>query len=237
MLQTMIDKGVTGESVSALEKLIELHERMEIRQGEKDFAAAFVQLQSEMVNVKAEKIVPDKQGNKKFAFAPYEDIMKAVAPLLTKHGFTVTFTMRFSEGRIIAVCTLMHTGGHSRTNEFCVRIGSGPPGCNESQADGAASTYAKRFALCNCLNISISHVDADDAKVEGTFISAKEAANLRDWAEAVGADTEKFLIFAGVGPDGKFEQIRTARLTMLHEFLQKKERANATPKGTTGGLL
>lgn len=219
MLQAMVDKGVTQENMGALEKMVDLYERMQNREAERDYARAFAALQAEIPRIKATKVVPDKFGNKKFKFAPYEEIMDEVAPLLLKHGFTITFSMDFREGRIIQTCTLQHVTGHKHSNQFAVRIGNGPPGASESQADGAASTYAKRFALCSALNITID-VDSD-AKNEGAPITADQALHLRELVKETKSDENKFLRFAGAAT---YEEIGSTRYDALAAELHKRQR-------------
>jgi hypothetical protein len=222
MLQAVLDKGVTSETVGAVERLVDLYERMAAKDSERQFASAFVALQSEMPRIIADRQVPDKQGNVKFVFAAFEDIMKQVLPLLFKHGFTLTFSMDIKEDRVVQSCTLTHTGGHSRTNQFMAKIGSGPPGASGAQADGAASTYAKRFALCNALNIIVERdTDGrDDARNEGEPISFEEAAYLKEMVKETGSDEAAFLRYAGAP---KYEEIGSAKYDMLVNSLLKKQ--------------
>jgi hypothetical protein len=220
MMQDFIARGVTADNVAAFERLVALKERLDDKQAEREFALAFISLQKEMPEVHATKSVPDKQGNVKFRFAPYEEIMSAVKPMLEKHGFTVTFSMDFKEGRVIQTCTLMHVGGHSRSNQFMARIGSGPPGASECQADGAASTYAKRFALCNALNITVeSDTDGQDARNEGAPITFDQVAYLKELVRDTKSDEAAFLRFAGAS---KYEEIGSARYDSLVAALHKK---------------
>lgn len=221
MLQGVIDKGISSENVGALEKLVDLYERMELRNAEKAFAAAFVALQSEMPTVNMSKAVPDKMGNLKYRYAPYEEIMATVRPYLLKHGFTVTFSMSFGEGRVTQECTLQHVGGHSRKNQFMCRIGNGPPGSSEAQGDGAASTYAKRFALCNALNI-VCEIDPDgkeDAKNLGAPIAADKVLYLRELLRESKSDETAFLKFAQVA---RLEDIGTNDYDRLVAAVQRK---------------
>lgn len=229
MLQGVIEKGVTAENVTALEQLVGLYERMQKRNAEQEFASAFVKLQSEMPAVQATRPVPNNDGTTRYSYAPYEDIMEQIQPMLTKHGFTVTFDTKFLEGgRIASVCTLMHTGGHSRSNEFAARVGHGPPKASEAQADGSAQTYSKRFALCNALNIVVRGMD-DDARSEGGFITAEQAADLERRVKETKADRVKFLKHAGAET---FTEIRESRLADLDETLKKREReAKKQPDG------
>jgi len=211
------------EAVGVIERLTALFERQQAREAEREFAQAFSQLQAEMPRVFATKIVPDRNGGVRFKFAPYEEIMEAVRPMLLKHGFTVTFSMDYKDGRIIQTCTLQHTGGHSRSNNFAVRIGSGPPGSSEAQADGAASTYAKRFALCAALNITVEQ-DTDaakkDASMEGACIADDKVQYLRELVKETKSDEARFLQFAQAS---KYEEIREAHYERLVASLHRKQ--------------
>lgn len=218
MLQAVIEKGVTGDNVMALEKIVGLYERMQDKESEKAFAKAFVALQSEMPKVKAKNAVPNNDGTVRYRYADYEEIMQQVRPMIEKHGFTLTFSTEFSDGRIVKICTLQHVGGHSKSNKFAVRIGSGPPKASESQADGAASTYAKRGALCDALNIVVEH--DDDARAEGGAVTKEQAEELAHRVALTNSNREAFLKFAGAI---SFFTIPSAKYPILDEFLRKKE--------------
>lgn len=219
MLQTFIEKGVTAENVAALGQLCALQERMQDKQAEREFAAAFVKLQSEMPKVTAMKPVLNNNGTLRYTFAPYEDIMRQVQPSLVSNGFTVTFDNKIDGDRVTVVCTLMHTSGHSRSNSFTARIGKGPPGSSESQADGSANTYAKRFALCNALNIVIEKDDDARAVSSGPLLPAT-VKELRDRLTAVNGDEKKFLAMAGAA---HWEAIPAEKYGELDAGLFKKE--------------
>lgn len=222
MLQAVIEKGVTQENVAAVGEIVKLYERMEDKKAERAFAEAFVALQGEMPAVKAVQPVPNRDGTLRYKFAPYEEIMDQVAPMLKKHGFTVTFSTDFAEGRLIKTCTLQHVGGHSKENKFAVRIGSGPPGATETQADGAASTYAKRFALCDALNIVL---DKDvDARAEGAAITPEQADELERRVALTNSNREAFLKFAGAK---SYKEIPESKYAILDSFLAKKEKRDA----------
>lgn len=218
ILAAVVERGVTTENVSAVKEVVALYERMEAKKAEREFAASFVALQAEMGNVRAVKAVPNNDGGVRYTFAPFEEIMATVKPLLEKHGFTVTFSTDYAEGRIIKECTLQHIGGHSRSNKFAARVGKGPPGASDTQADGAASTYAKRFALCDALVIVI---DKDsDARLEGGSITPEQAEELMHRVQMTNSDRARFLAFAGAKC---FEEIPSAKYDTLDAFLRRKE--------------
>lgn len=224
ILRAAVQRGVTTENVAVIERLTDLYERLQAKDAEKRFAAAFVALQADMPNIQATKAVPNRDNTVRYRFAPYEEIMAQVKPLLQKHGFTVTFSTDFDDKRVIQSCTLQHIDGHSRTNKFAARIGNGPPGSSEAQGDGAASTYAKRFALCNALNITVE-TDTDgrgtDARAEGEAISEDKVQYLREQVRETHSDEAKFLQFAGVKT---YEEITDAIYPILVKSLANKSR-------------
>ncbi len=219
LMAMALSNGLTPESVGVMERLCKLKAEQDALNAKRDFAAAFVDLQSAMPMIKAEKAVPNKDGSVRYHYAPYEDIMKQVAPLLRAHGFTLSFSTKVEAPRVTAICTLMHRGGHERTNEYAVRIGSGPPGSSDTQADGAAYTYAQRGALCDALGITVGGRD-NDARDIGASVTPDQAEDLRQRVAATKTVEHTFLKFAGAT---SFEQIPANRYHELDFLLRKKE--------------
>lgn len=219
MLQSFIEHGITAENVSAFEKLCDVRAKMKKEEQQEEFARAFAAMQAETGSVMATRNVTNKDGSLRYKFAPYEEIMRTVQPMLKRHGFAVTFDTKINEGRITSICTLMHTSGHTRSNEFAVRIGQGPPGSTDTQADGAAKTYAKRGALCDALNIVVE-ID-DDARLRGKPIDDMAADFLRQRVKELNVDEAKFLRFAAAAT---FEEIALDRLEELHATLDRREK-------------
>ncbi len=216
------------KNVEALEKLADLYLKLGAADAEKQFAAAFVAMQAEMPTIRAVKPVmnkPEKGGGVRYVFAPFEDIMEQVTPLLKRHEFTVSFSSEFREGRVIQTCTLQHVGGHKRSNSFGARVGQGPPGASDAQGDGAASTYAKRFALCDALNIVIEKDNdgqSPDARVEGAPITRDKIQYLKEQCAEVGSTEAGMLALAGVS---KFEDISDAVYPVLIRAIEARRRA------------
>ncbi len=219
MLQKVIDKGITKDNVTALESLVGLYDRMQAKNAEREFSAALVELQGETISVQATKSVDVRDGVPRYKFAPYEEIMSVVQPMLTRHGFSVTFDTKIEGDRLNSICTLTHKSGHSRSNQFAVRY-SKPPGSSDPQGDMSTKNYAKRGAFCDCLNISISH--DDDARMIGQPIGKALADDLEARVKAVGSDVETFLKYAGAS---KFEDISDEKWETLDTMLKRKEAA------------
>ncbi len=219
LIAQMVNAGAMSEqSVAVVEKLVSLQQRMEDRQAEKDFAYNFVRLQGELSTFVATKPVPDKHGNIKFYTLPFHEIMEVVRPILLRLGFSASFsTADLRDGRMRQVVTLQHESGHHRDFQVFVRVGSGPPGATESQADSGSNTTAKRLALCNALGITIDN--SNDARAEGNAITAEQAATLRKMVADSRADEQAFLRFAGAK---SYEEIGERRYAEVHAALEKK---------------
>lgn len=186
---------------------------------ERKFNAAFVALQSELPTIVATTVITNRGKYEKF-----EDIMRVVGPLLTKNGFTVSFSQDFKENRIVETCTLSHAAGHSRPNSFAVRAGKAD---SDTQADCKASTTAKRNALCNALNIVIRQdmlLNEDhDASIEGdpnAFLTEKQALEIESRAQLVHANLPALLKFAGAA---SFSTIPANKYAELDQMLHRKE--------------
>lgn len=221
LMQSMIDKGVTEQNVAAFKELVILSEHMEDRNAKREFASAFHAMQKGIPSIKAMRAVPDKSGGVKYKYAPYSDIMDQVQPMLASHGFSIRFSSRNDGKCLTMVCTLTHVGGHSESNEFTNRIGAGPYGATETQADGAAGTAAQRNALCDMLNIVIRH---DDPRAQGdpTPVTKEQADELERRAKETNSNIPAFLKFAGAK---SFSEIPAVKYDSLDQMLRRKEKS------------
>lgn len=219
MLKAVVEKGLTADNAAALEKITELYMKVEAENARKSFSKAFIEMQSELPAIAPTKIVPNKDGSTRFKYAPYDELMKMVGPILRKHGFAPSFSTKFQEGRVTSVCKLLHVSGHSETNEYSVRIGSGPPGATESQADGAANQYAQRGALCDALNLVITGRD-NEAKDLGAPITFAQSEDLRRRVWETKSDEKAFLKYAG---GDTYETIPETRYKECDALLKRKE--------------
>ena len=218
MLKAVIDGGVTENAVAVMSQLVDLYGKVEARNAEKAFAAAFVALQAELPTITAKTPIPNRGKYEKF-----EDVMAQVGPIMTRNGFTVSFSNDFKDGRMIETCHLTHLAGHTRTNSFGVRVSSKAD--TETQADCKAATTARRNSLLRALNIVIRQdclTEEHDASLEGGPITQAQADELERRVAETDSDKVKFLKVAGAK---SFREIPSGRYTMLDEMLQRKERA------------
>lgn len=222
LIQKIVDSGLTKDNVDSLDRLLQMQERQEARAAQAAFNAAFSAMQAEMPTVVPQKAIPDKLGNTKYMYADYEGIMKIVKPMLLKYGFAIRFDSQQEDGRVTETCILMHSAGHSEKNSFTVRVGRGPINSSEAQADGAASTFAKRYALCRALNIQIgADTDAQkDVRVEGAIIKWEDAKWLQEEVTRLKANPDHYLRMAGVS---SFDKVTEGSFAVLKNALKMRE--------------
>jgi len=215
MLQSAL---ATGVDPAKLDKMLDVFERMENKRAEREFNAAFAKLQSELPEIVAESVIPNRGK-----YARFENVMHQIQPILNANGFAVSFSQQSDEKRITVTCFLRHVGGHYTSNPFAVRIG-GQKADSDAQADSKLSTTAKRNALLQALNIVVHQdylQDDDNPTNEGGYITPAQAIELAEWVESIGADKAKFLEYAGAIT---FETIHAVRYEDLVAVLKKKEK-------------
>ena len=221
MLNAVIQKGISSENVGALEKLVELYERMEVRNAEKSFALAFTTLQAELPTIVASTPIKNRGKYEKF-----EDVMRQIAGPLQKNGFSVSFSMDVNDKRIVETCHLTHIDGHTRTNSFAVRVGNNSD--SETQADCKAATTAKRNALLNALNIvirqdALQDEEGGDASIEGDpnkFVTPEQADEIERRVKETNSIVAAFLKFAGAPT---FREIKANKYSEIDDMLHRKE--------------
>lgn len=180
----MLDRAIAaGMPADVIEKLTNLYIKIDDRMREQNFGDALMELQRDCEKVKAMRPVmnkEDKGGGVRFTFADFESIMDEVGPRLETHKFAITFDSEFiADGRVRVDCKLTH-GGHSAVTRFACRVSDGSRiGQSMSQMDGAAVTFAKRYALCLALNIVVDKIfEGGDARAVGDTIPKEMSADL-----------------------------------------------------------
>jgi hypothetical protein len=212
VFKAVVEKQISPENIQVMKQLLAMD-------AERKFNVAFVALQSDLPQITATSVIPNRGKYEKF-----EDILHQVSPFLKKHGFSVSFGQELREqNRVVVTCLLSHVGGHSRPNSFAVRSGKAD---SDTQADCKASTTAKRNALCQSLNIIIRQDVLDeehDAYIEGdpnSKISAEHADELERRAHETNSNIAAFLKFAGAE---KFSEIPVNKYNELDAMLRRKE--------------
>lgn len=203
MIQSVIDRGITEQSVAAVTSLVDLYERIHARTAAAAFAADFSAMQASMPPVVARREVKRSNGQLMYRYASYEDIMQQVGPHLTANGFAVKLDYENTDNSVTAILSLIHRDGHREVSRFRVRSAGGPANCTAAQCDEAAATLAKRCAIAAALNIATDKSGQNydnDARLEGdtSLITFEQASDIERRIAKTGRSREKLLKFCGV---------------------------------------
>lgn len=129
------------------------------------------------------------------AFALWEDIDAAITPILSDHGFVLTFRCGSTGGpeyRVTVTGVLSHEQGHS--DETTITLPLDTSGSkNNVQAVGSSTSYGKRYTAGLLLNLRTKGED-DDGKAGGDpkVITDEQAETVLNLLTRDGADVTKF---------------------------------------------
>jgi hypothetical protein len=152
-----IEKEGTAET---LEKLMGIRRELNAEAAKKAYDAALSALQSECPVI----IKKVKGATGSYKFAPLDDIMPQVQPLLSKHEFSFSITSEVELNWIKALCKVTHSGGHFEISEFKVPTDARNTMMSDPQRYAGSLTFAKRYAFCNAFGIMTGDEDRDAAR-------------------------------------------------------------------------
>lgn len=149
--------------IDKMERLIAMQERVEARNAEVAFSSAFTAMQPELPTITHNGQIVHK-GQVISAFSDWPNINKAIAPILAKHGFGLSFKPAKAErGGTAIKAVLRHALGHY--DEAELELPTDTSGAkNAVQGVGSSLTYAKRYAGVLILNLTIEGEDDDGAQ-------------------------------------------------------------------------
>lgn len=199
-LLTIIERAARDPNVDVdkMERLFALQERVQERVAKQLFVEAKVAMRSELPEItrKGHIVIRDKQTNaitQDTAFARFEDIHEAVTPVLTRHGFDLSYRNGLApDGKVRVTTILSHVAGHQEETEFDLPHDSSGSK-NSVQAVGSSTSYGKRYGTLSILNIKVCGEDDDGATaVPDACISKDQREKLEADLDAAGKDKRKF---------------------------------------------
>lgn len=201
LVQLAIDKGV---DVMLLERLVALKERVDERDARAAFIAALAAFQAECPPIlktrENSQFQVTRAGARRSArYAPLEEIDRVARPVAAKHGLVWTWDTRVDGELMHITCRVLHSMGHSECATVSMPYES-KAGSSPQQKYGSTQTYGMRYSLTAALGITTADDDVDGASDadEVEKITDKQAADLADLIESVGAKLKTFLRFMGV---------------------------------------
>lgn len=152
--------------MSVLKDMLAMQKEVMTQQAIIDFNNDFAAMSNEI------PVISHTKKSYSTTYTPLEDIVNIVRPILSKHGFSVSFSnTQQDKGSVSVTCQLRHRAGHMIENALTLPTEAITKGMNAMQAVGAAISYGKRYTLCGILNIATTADDdnngfSTNAKVE-----------------------------------------------------------------------
>jgi hypothetical protein len=176
-LLIMIERAArdTTIDIDRMERLVNIHRDMEMRQAEKAFNAAMAEAQVELVPVAKNQ----SNSHTRSRYADLSAIAEAAFPIIAKHGFGQSFSTLPSDtkGYMRLGCDVTHRDGFSKHYELEVPLdvagSQGKTNKTEIQAMGSTMTYGRRYLTCMIFNIAIKD-DRDGNKFETLEVISEE---------------------------------------------------------------
>jgi ERF superfamily len=173
-LQELFSQAIQRGDVNTAKELVAMRREMKAEVARENYFKALSGFQHECPVIQKEKIVrnkkkeDEKEGKKRYTYAPIEDIVAQVKELLDKWGFSFTFKSRQEKGSYTAICVAHHKDGHEEATEFMIPVDFADIlGMSAPQEQGAACTYADRYAFKNAFGIVTKGDDTDAVGHEG----------------------------------------------------------------------
>jgi hypothetical protein len=175
-----IERGLNADQIGAIAKELE---RQDAYNSRLKFDNAWAQAQMELPVVLRTKEVafPGKREGSKdvsYRYAPYDEIVAAVRPILGKFGLGFSQSVTSSNGTV-TVSTGLIGFGHREPPSVHTFERDETGGKNRIQGAGSAQTYAQRYTLLAALGLATADDDdAANAEVEPA-ISPEQADALK----------------------------------------------------------
>lgn len=191
LMQQAIEKGL---DVTALSQLVDLHERMEKRAAEKEFAAQLVAFKQECPSVyrnRTAKIATEKGQGFQYTYADLHEIQTTVDTVLPNYGFSYGFDTKATATMLEVTCTLRHSNGHSASSSFTLPT-ENKSAATPQQKYGGARNYAKRITLIDVLGLQLAEEDESAAAAPArTKISQDQYEELKALVTELGTDLNR----------------------------------------------
>ena len=224
--------------VDKMERLINMHDRAKAGQAQAEFDQAMSAAQAEMMAIRA------SSKSDKGKYANYATLDKAIRPIYTKHGFSVSFDTdpAAPELTVRLIATVAHRGGHRERRQLDVPAdGKGAKGgdvMTRTHATASAVTYGKRYLSSMIWNLAVDH-DDDGRAAAGERAKAwaddtirhLNTANLdKDGLAKWTTDNEKAIAWMKKNAPEEFERYQTAYSNAAEAAGIKKEEPKRTSK-------
>ena len=215
--QALIAQAIEkGAGIDTMERLVALAKDVREVQAREAWYAAMAEFQRTCPTIKKTaraKIQTRGGGSFEYSFAPLDEIMGTIQPIMGPLGLSVSWRSKFEKDAVIVSCRISHTfGHHEESGDVPMPVVQGDGGANPQQRVGIATTYAKRYSLLGI--IGMAPEDDDDAESQ-----KQEGGSDRHGAPTAGPEGE---VVISEGQVRKFSAIATGHKwndEQLHRLL------------------
>ena len=171
-----------GAGLEQIEKMMDLLERNERHEAEKAYNEALAAFKAKNIRIVKRKLVdfPSKGGRTSYKHAELDDVVQAVGPELSDHGFAWSWKTHQAGRDITVVCTLRHRLGHAETVQLTAQPDE-TGGKNAIQAIISTTTYLMRHTLKQITGVAEAGED-DDGQGGAAAPLTAHAQGWIDWA-------------------------------------------------------
>jgi len=164
--------------VDKLERLLVMQERVMAKNAESAFNGEFALMAAEIPTI------VERGKTDKGKYARFEDIVEGVRPILSQHGFSLSFRTEWPDKATVKVVGILtHREGHSRCSEFMANADTSGSK-NAIQALGSAVSYGRRYTTRDLLNIASKDED-DDGYKAGKAVAPEPPKGYAEWLEGL----------------------------------------------------
>ena len=218
-----------------LSAILDAQERVLDRQAKQDFAIAMAACQSEMPDIL--KTETNSQTNS--SFENLGNLNKAVSPVYTKNGFSVSFgtedcPMNNGDNKgdfwLRVTADVSHCGGWIKSYHYDLPydIAGIKGSVNKTKIHASASTltYGRRYLLKLIFNLTtVDELDDDGVAAGSEYIDDEQMATINEWIESIGGDClQNFKKYIGVDElDKILEKDYKKAITALKNTEKKKK--------------
>ncbi|MBD9406242.1 ERF family protein [Acidovorax sp. ACV02] len=173
-----------GANLDQIERMMELQQQWERHEAEKAYNLALAAFKAENIKITKSKLVDfeTRVGRTTYMHAELSDVVDAVGPALSRHGFGWSWKPEQSNGLIRVSCILRHRLGHQESVTLEARADESG-GKNAIQAIVSTTTYLSRHTLKLITGTAESDEDDDGAG----SAPPPEQTMLEQWTEQVKA--------------------------------------------------
>jgi hypothetical protein len=155
----------TKAGADTLERVMAVRRELRAEHAKQAYDTAMAQFQSECPPITKGRPVPTASGKIAYYYAPLENIISQVRPLMLRLGFSFSFDTNIESqpGWVIATCKVTHREGHSEVSTAKFPLGTKTAIMSETQVFAGALTFATRRVFCNAFGIVTEGEDRDGA--------------------------------------------------------------------------